>query len=355
MWEVVRSIAVNFWMTVAEMSPYLLLGFFIAGLLSVLVSQRLVERHLGGRGIWPLFKASIFGIPLPLCSCGVIPVATSLRRHGASKGSTISFLLSTPQTGVDSIMVTLSLLGPVIAVFRPLAALVTGLLGGTLVDFFARRKPEEQAEKVKCEDACCTAGSKKSRLAGGMKYGFVTLPADIGRSMLVGLAIAAGIAAFVPEGFFAEYVGTGISAMLLMMVLGVPIYVCATASVPIAAALIAKGVTPGAALVFLMTGPATNAASFTTIWKVLGHRTALLYLASVVGCALAAGLTLNYIARGIDIAVATKPAWMLPAAVKHTAAVVLLLLLAAASLRKKGHGKTEAKEPQVRAEANHTH
>lgn len=130
----VKMIIVDFWGTVAEMSPYLLFGFFVAGLLSVLVSQKLVEKHLGGRGILPLLKASLFGIPLPLCSCGVIPVSMSLHKHGASKGATISFLLSTPQTGVDSISVTLSLLGPVFAVFRPVVALITGLVGGILVD-----------------------------------------------------------------------------------------------------------------------------------------------------------------------------------------------------------------------------
>src|SRR4030042_2052434 len=136
--EILRQIAVDFWATVAEMSPYLLFGFLVAGLLSVFVSQRMVERHLGGQGIGPLLKASLFGIPLPLCSCGVIPVSMSLHKHGASKGATISFLLSTPQTGVDSIFVTYSLLGPVLAIFRPLIALVTGLVGGILVNVFGQ-------------------------------------------------------------------------------------------------------------------------------------------------------------------------------------------------------------------------
>jgi len=136
MTDFIKLIITDFWDTIAEMSPYLLFGFFVAGLLSVLVSQQLVEKHLGGRGLWPLLKASIFGVPLPLCSCGVIPVSMSLHKHGASKGSTIAFLLSTPQTGVDSIFVTLSLLGPVFAVFRPVAALITGLVGGAVVDVF---------------------------------------------------------------------------------------------------------------------------------------------------------------------------------------------------------------------------
>jgi len=330
-----KSIIIDFWGTAAEMSPYLLFGFFVAGILSVLVSQPLVERHLGGRGVWPLVKASIVGVPLPLCSCGVIPVSISLHKHGASKGATISFLLSTPQTGVDSIFVTLSLLGPVFAVFRPLAAFVTGILGGTLVDVFNRDKNNADRPQPECKDECCAESNKKNKIIKGLKYGFITLPRDIGKAMLAGLAIAAFISALVPEGYFAEKLGTGIFAMVVMMFLGIPVYVCATASVPVAAALILKGLTPGAALVFLMTGPATNAASFITIWKALGRATAITYLATVAGCALLGGVLLDYIALGIDIEIATRPGWMLPNIVKYTSAVVLLAILSFAILSKR--------------------
>ena len=323
--EYAKFIIVDFWATVAEMSPYLLFGFFVAGTLSVLISQGFVERHLGGRGPWPLIKACLFGIPLPLCSCGVIPVSMSLRKHGASKGSVVSFLLSTPQTGVDSIFVTLSLLGPVFAVFRPLAALVTGVLGGGLVNMVDKKA--DQNENSQCTDECCAETENKIKFLSGLKYGFVTLPRDIGKAMLVGLLIAAAISAFVPEGFFAEKLGTGIFAMIVMMFLGIPVYVCATASVPVAAALILKGLTPGAAIVFLMTGPATNAASFVTIWKILGRRTAITYLLTVAGCALASGILLDSIAAGIDFNVVSKPGWMLPQIVKYIAAVVLLGVL----------------------------
>ncbi len=330
-----KSVIIDFWGTAAEMSPYLLFGFFVAGILSVLVSQPLVERHLGGRGVWPLVKASIVGVPLPLCSCGVIPVSISLHKHGASKGATISFLLSTPQTGVDSIFVTLSLLGPVFAIFRPLAAFVTGILGGTLVDVFNRDKNNADRPQPECKDECCAESNKKNKIIKGLKYGFVTLPRDIGKAMLAGLIIAAFISALVPDGYFAEKLGTGIFAMVVMMFLGIPVYVCATASVPVAAALILKGLTPGAALVFLMTGPATNAASFITIWKALGRATAITYLATVAGCALLGGVLLDYIAAGIDIEIATRPGWMLPDIVKYTSAVVLLAILGFAILSKR--------------------
>ncbi len=330
-----KTIATDFWFTIAEMSPYLLFGFFVAGILSVLISQSVVERHLGGRGMWPLIKASLFGVPLPLCSCGVIPVSMSLHKHGASKASTISFLLSTPQTGADSIFVTLSLLGPVFAIFRPLAAFATGIIGGALVSVFDRDRDGQAVQQPeKCSDQCCSE-SRNSKIVSGLKYGFITLPRDIGKAMLVGLVVAAVISALVPDGYFAEHIGTGIFAMVVMMFLGIPVYVCATASVPVAAALILKGLTPGAALVFLMTGPATNAASFVTIWKTLGCKTAITYLLTVAGCAISAGLLLDFAATNVDIEMVSQSAKMLPMAVKHVSAIILLAILAFAIFRKK--------------------
>ncbi len=337
--DYVKMIMTNFWATIIEMAPYLLFGFFMAGLLSVLVSQRMVERHLGGRGFWPLFKASLFGVPLPLCSCSVIPVSMSLRKHGASKGATIAFLLSTPQTGVDSILVTLSLLGPIFAVFRPFAALATGLVGGTLVDIFGHAGGADSQPPEKCTDECCS-GKQPSKVIRGLKYGFVTLPRDIGRAMLIGLIVAAFISALVPANFFADKLGTGIFAMVVMMLLGIPVYVCATASVPVAAALMMKGLSPGAALVFLMTGPATNAASLVTIWKVLGRSTALLYLAAVAGCALASGILLDYIAAGMDIEMAHGTHQMLPNAVKYASALALVAVMGYALWPKAKHTHT---------------
>lgn len=336
-----KSMLVEFWATVADMSPYLLFGFFVAGLLSVLISQSLVERHLGGRGVWPLIKASLFGVPLPLCSCGVIPVSMSLHKHGASKGATVSFLLSTPQTGMDSIFVTLSLLGPVFAVFRPLAAFVTGIVGGGLVAAFEPKPQDQQEVSAKCTDECCTTAGPPRRIQRAFRYGFITLPRDIAKAMLVGIAIAAVISAVVPNDYFADKLGHPILAMVIMMFLGIPVYVCATASVPVAAVLILKGLTPGAALVFLMTGPATNAASFVTIWKVLGRRTAITYLATVAACALAGGILLDYIAANLEFQVVSQPARMLPAIIKHITAVVLLGVLGFAVLSKAKAGNAD--------------
>jgi uncharacterized membrane protein YraQ (UPF0718 family) len=331
--DFVKLMIIDFWGTVAEMSPYLLLGFLVAGVLSVLISQRFVERHLGGRGMWPLLKASLFGVPLPLCSCGVIPVSMSLHKHGASKGSTISFLLSTPQTGVDSIFVTFSLLGPVLAIFRPLTALVTGIVGGVLVDVFGQGAEDEKEPAPKCSDE---GGEENTRtIVGGLKYGFITLPRDIGKAMLIGLVIAAVISAFVPDNFFAERLpARGILAMVVMMFLGIPVYVCATASVPVAAALILKGLAPGVALVFLITGPATNAAAFTTIWKVLGGRTAIAYLFTVAVCAIGAGLLLDMMFPELVTSVQTHMHQMKHSMLGHVSAAALLAVLAFAVLGK---------------------
>ena len=342
--EFIKMIVTDFWTTLSEMSPYLLFGFFIAGLLSVWINAAVVQRHLGGRGFWQVFKASLFGVPLPLCSCGVIPVSMSLHKHGASKGATISFLLSTPQTGVDSILVTYSLMGPIFAIFRPVAALVTGLLGGVIINTIEKHDAasSEQHEE-RCTDACCENHKRQNWFTRAMKHGFVTLPADIGRAMLVGILIAALISAVVPDDFFAgtlTVAGGGIIAMLVMMVLGIPVYVCATASVPIAVALIAKGLNPGAALVFLMTGPATNAASLVTLGSQLGWRTAIVYLLTVAGCALAGGIILDAIFHGDLSSIHHAHGAMLPEWFKSICAVVLLGILGWGIFRKTRNSQT---------------
>ena len=334
MTELIQTFAQDLWHTLAEMSPYLLFGFLVAGLLSVLISPESVERHLGSKGLAPLLKASLFGIPLPLCSCGVIPVSMSLRKHGASKGATISFLLSTPQTGADSIFVTLSLLGPVFAVLRPVAALITGLLGGSLVQLTDRDSISQTEAPEKCSDPCCAKHKPKPAIIRILRYGFIALPKDIAKAMIIGLIIAAAISAATPADYFAPLLGGGIIAMLVMMLLGIPVYVCATASVPIAAALIAKGASPGVALVFLMTGPATNAAAFTTILSVLGRKTAIIYIATVAACSVTFGLLLDWFTKGLGFDIATKPMWMMPHWLMNICAFLLLALLSYALFNK---------------------
>ncbi len=282
------------WLVTAQMAPWLLLGFAVAGLLSTVVATAWLERHLGGRGLLPVVKAAAFGVPLPLCSCGVIPVAASLRANGASRPATTAFLLSTPQTGVDSILVTWSLLGPVFAVLRPVLALMTGLVGGGLVQALV---PEERRAAPAFPLAPAgPAGAGHGagfRLAAALRYGLVTLPADIARPLLLGLALAGLMGALAPADLAARFVEPGPWSVLLMMLVGIPLYVCATASVPLAVGFIHLGVTPGAALAFLIAGPATNAATLTTIGRVLGRRTLFIFLAVVAASAFGSGLLLD--------------------------------------------------------------
>ncbi len=342
----ISAIPGDFWSVLGQMSPYLLFGFAVAGALSLLISARTVERHLGGPGFWPVLKAALFGVPLPLCSCGVIPVGASLHRKGASRGATVAFLISTPQTGVDSIMVTFSLLGLTFAVFRPLAALISGVLGGLLVAYTVkgRGEPGSSAAPPGTAADCPTCAAPRpadddrpkgwlARLRSAMVYGFADLPEDIGRSMLGGLIIAAVITAIVPPDFFTGVLSGGVVAMLVMMALGIPVYVCATASVPVAAALIARGVSPGVALVFLMTGPATNAATIATVWRTMGKKTAVLYLASVAGTALASGLTLDYFFTVTGAPMPHEMGWMLPGAVSTSLAIIMLVVLIVGAVR----------------------
>ena len=333
MYEVATIFLVSLWETIREMAPFLLFGFFVAGVLSILIQPEVVERHLGGRGFKQVAKAALFGVPLPLCSCGVIPVGASLRRSGASAGATTSFLISTPQTGVDSIMVTLSLLGPVFAIYRPIVSFVSGVIGGALVNISGADKDRDGRGSTRCEGECYTEASKDRSFISALKYGFITLPRDINKALIVGVVVAGLIAAVVPDDYFASILGGGIASMLVMMLVGIPIYVCATASVPIAAALIAKGVSPGAALVFLMTGPATNAATITTVWKTMGRRTAGIYLGTVAGAAILAGLLLDAMLEGRGWEVVQTMPWMIPGSAKTIAAAALVMVIVGAFFR----------------------
>ena len=274
-----------------SVSPYLLIGFLFSGFLSVMISQDEVERHLGkNQGFLGIFKASLFGIPLPLCSCSVIPVSASLKKHGASKGSVTSFLLSTPQTGVDSITLTYGLLGPVIAIVRPIIALIVGIIGGVAVNSLDDKYIEE--ENKKCHDTCCKSKSK-STLNKILTYSFITLPKDIAKPLIYGIIIAALISLFLPVDIIHNYMGGGIISMILMIIIGTPLYICATASIPIAVALISKGASIGSALVFLMVGPATNTTSIVTMLKIIGKKSTVIVLITLTILSVGFGLIID--------------------------------------------------------------
>lgn len=278
------------------MSPYILLGFFIAGIIHVYIPRSAMSRHLSGRGWKPALKAALIGVPLPLCSCGVLPTAISMHRNGASKGASASFLIATPQTGVDSIAATWSLLGPAFAVVRPVAALVTAVVGGTIV---SRSDKELSYSADEPRIAAIEEGEKHAkgfrRFLGSLRYGFVDLVGSIGAWLMIGLLVAAVITVYVPDDFFTILGRTPILSMLVALLIAIPMYVCATGSIPIAMALILKGLSPGTAFVLLMAGPAVNFASFTLVSREMGRRAASVYLASIVAGALAFGLIIDYL------------------------------------------------------------
>ncbi len=281
---------------VAEMAPYLLLGFLVAGVLYAFVPGAFYRKHLSRPGAWAVLKAALIGVPLPLCSCGVLPTAVSLKRNGASGAAATSFLIATPQTGIDSIMATYSLLGLAFAIIRPAAALLTAFLGGMAVSHSesATKEAEACAAEVDTIDAPA-AGTFMQKLTSALRYGFVEMVQNIGFWLITGLLIAAAITVFVPDDFFTFFAGYPLLAMICVVVVAIPMYVCSTGSIPIALSLMLKGLSPGAAFVLLMAGPAANFASLIIVSKALGRRTAWIYLASIVVGAIGIGLCIDYL------------------------------------------------------------
>ncbi len=334
----------SFWLTAGEMAPYLLFGFFAAAISVMIVRPDFIERHFGLNRKFSIMKAILLGVPLPLCSCSVIPVAVSLRRYGASRGATIAFLIATPQTGVDSIVVTYSLLGPVFTILRPIAAFISGFTGGYFIDrLTAGQKNNEPTVQPPDKPECNCEGTDRkaiNRVTAALSYGFFTIPRDIGNALIIGLIISALIGTVLPENFLGNLMGTGIKPMLFIMLIAIPMYVCATASVPVAAALLLNGITPGAAFVFLIAGPATNAAAIAAVWKALGKKTALLYLLFVTVFALTFGFTIDYLFSTVELFSSSIHAGHsgLPLWAKNISAVILFCLIAVAraeSLRKR--------------------
>ena len=331
-----------------EMSPYLLLGFLLAGLMHAFIPGRYYTRFLSKPTLGSVINAAIFGIPLPLCSCGVIPTAMSLRKEGASRGAVTSFLIATPQTGIDSIIATFSLMGVPFAVIRPIAALITAVLGGWMVNTFVslrdRRAHREMAEGtiVKTEEtetctchchchenkaeSCCPEGDSDDhhhhhhhsgehhhhsshhrhsshhhsssaschchdrkipntiggKIVEALRYAFLDMMSDIGKWLVIGLVVAGLITIYVPDELFTIFKDNTMASMILVLIISIPMYLCATGSIPIAVVLMLKGLTPGAALVLLMAGPACNMASILVIRKGLGFRTLVIYILSIV-------------------------------------------------------------------------
>jgi len=330
------------WWVLTEAAPWVLFGFLAAGIIRAFVHDETVARHLGGNDTRSVLKVSLIGIPLPLCSCGVLPTAVGLRHQGAGRGPAAAFMVSTPESGVDSIAITWALLDPVMTVFRPVAAFVTATLTGLAINRMPPEPPaDDNADDADAEnldaggdhragnrgadrgtateagssehDICgcgCEVGAAPTdqaplgdRVRSGLRYAFGELLGDIGGLLLLGVLIAGTISWLIPAESLAGLPGGELIELLLMLLVGIPLYICATASTPIAAALVLKGLSPGAALVFLLAGPATNAATVTVFARHWGRRATVIYVAVIAVCALILGFALNrlYAWAGIDI------------------------------------------------------
>lgn len=317
---------------VCEMAPYLLLGFLIAGILHVFVPQGFYRKYLSKDNKFAVVWAALLGVPLPLCSCGVIPTAIGLRNEKASKGAVASFLIATPQTGIDSILATFSLMGLGFAIIRPVAALITGVCGGLLVN---RLVPEDDATISSGASCNVETGNKIWRV---LKYAYFKMIQDIGGRLVIGLLVAALIQVVIPDEFFLHFGSQPLLQMLVILIVAVPMYICSTGSIPVAAALIMKGLSPGAALVMLMAGPAVNLASILVVRKAMGRRFTWIYLLVIVCSAILFGLLVNAIGITVRPMVAVDPCCaaeaMMPGTFKLICAIVLTLLIIFALIMK---------------------
>lgn len=342
MFNFIYNVILSSWDMLQQASIYILFGLLIGGLLKMFLSPAYVAGQLGNGRFSSVFKAALLGIPIPLCSCGVLPAATSLKKQGANNGATTAFLISTPESGVDSISITWALLDPVMTVARPISAFISAFVAGSAENLLNPPDKAKQATPdLSCPiDNCCDGKDcppeEHKRHHGiiekfhiGIKYAATDLWADLAGWFFVGIILAGLISVLVPDAVIAKYLGGGLGSMLLMLTFGIPLYICATASTPIAAAFILKGVSPGTALVFLLVGPATNITSLSVLIGLLGKRATALYLISIAVVSVLCGLAVDaiYLSLGISaVAAAGQAAEVLPGWLTLGATLILLLL-----------------------------
>ncbi|MCG6917599.1 MAG: SO_0444 family Cu/Zn efflux transporter [Deltaproteobacteria bacterium] len=333
------------WALFVEAAPYLFVGVLVAGMMYLFLAPETIAKHLHRGRISSVFKAALLGIPLPLCSCGVLPAAASLRKQGANKGATAAFLISTPESGVDSIAITYALLDPLMTLIRPLAAFLTAFAAGIMENLFGWEDKKSgllSGVDLSCRvDGCCDGRNCPpeehnkhhtlwQKLWKALNYGFFDLYREISGWIFAGFLVAGVITLWLPQDLASKYLGGGLNTMLFMLAAGIPTYICATASTPVAAALILKGVSPGAALVFLLAGPATNVASLTVLTRVLGKRGVAIYLGSIAVFAVIFGLLTDWLYAFLGISLQTRlasstsellPGWL------HLALALFLAIL----------------------------
>ncbi len=363
--DIVIDILSGIWSMLSDAGVYVVFGLLVAGLVHVFVSRAWMTRHLGGAGVGTVLKAAVVGAPLPLCSCSVLPTAYALRQKGAGRGATVSFLISTPETSVDSIAVTWALMGPVFAVVRPVAALVTATAAGVLETLRGPDEAAAPAEEAACPHCRGESGEPvpgPGRWTRFWRFIVFEMGDDVGPTLALGLVLAGLVTALVPDNFFEAYLGNPWASMAVMLAVGLPLYVCATASTPLAAALIMKGLNPGAALVFLLVGPATNLATVLTVGRMLGKTSAVLYVGTIVVIALACGAALDAAMGALALEVTSEHAHrLLPQGALVAGGLVLGLYLAYAvgrwvhrMCRRRPAGEAGGQEERAH-EAHHEH
>lgn len=341
---IITDILISSWGLLLEAAPYILFGLLIGGLLKIFLSPGYVANHLGTGRFSSVFKAALLGIPIPLCSCGVLPAAASLKKQGANNGATTAFLVSTPESGVDSISITWALLDPIMTIARPVSAFISAFAAGITENLWKAPDKQNLAKPdLSCTiDGCCSGedcppGEHKShhsmveKLSAGIKYAAFDIWGDLVGWFSIGILLAGIVTVLIPEDTISQYLGGGLSSMLIMLLFGIPLYICATASTPIAAAFILKGVSPGTALVFLLVGPATNVTSLSVLTGLLGKRATGIYLASIAIVSVLCGLAVDliYFSLGISAAVVVGQAGEI---IPYWAALSSTLILIALSV-----------------------
>lgn len=329
------------WQLLEESSVYILAGLLIAGMLKIFLSPSFVAEHLGQGKIRSVFKAALLGVPIPLCSCGVLPAAAQLKRQGANNGATTAFLIATPESGVDSITVSWALLDPLLTVARPVAAFLSAVVAGVLENFMDERQTQLSAPMaaplpMACSDSQCGCQEGQGQQTGlltkfrqGLRYALNDIWGDLAGWFFIGIVLAAAITVLVPSELISRHLGGGLGSMGLALLIGLPMYICATASTPIAAAMILKGVSPGTALVFLLTGPATNLAALAVLLRILGKKGVAIYLVTISVVSVLCGLLLDglYLSLGISAAATVgRVSELLPHWLMISGAVLLLAL-----------------------------
>lgn len=299
-------IVLESWDILSDSSIYILIGLFLSGILYVFFKPENIIKYLGKGKISSVFFAALIGMPLPLCSCAVVPTAITLNKQGASKASVSSFLISTPETSVDSIALSYVLLDPMLTIFRPVSALIAAVFSGVMEIIFGKKSKkinnmDDKRCKLCCDDEGPHTHSLFEKIIAALKYGFVELIGDIGGWLIFGIVIAAAISVLLPPEVLTKYLNGNFNSMIIMLAIGIPAYICASASTPIAASLIFKGLNPGAALVFLLTGPATNITSIILLLKYFGKRSVLIYLLSIALVSLIMGSILDFLYQYFSI------------------------------------------------------